>query len=201
MRKNALYKRLKLRILNSKLLDKLDALLAKPQSSINFFQFKYYRKISKQLSDPFTSPKCYWTLLKTLLNGRKIPCIPPLLHDNKFITDFNEKRKLFNSFFAKQCSLIDNESNLPLLFPLITEKSFSDVDFSVEDIKNIISKLDSNKAHGDDTISIRMLKLYGKSICKPYNIIFKSCLTQAFSHQNGKKQILYQFTKKQQAVC
>ena len=34
-----------------------------------------------------------------------------------------------NSFFAKQCSLIDNESTLLSLFPLITEKSLSDVDF------------------------------------------------------------------------
>ena len=114
-------------MVNSKLLDKLDALQAKLQSSINFFQFKYYRKISKKLSDPSTSPKCYWTLLKTLLNGRKIPCIPPLFHDNKFITDFKEKSEIFNSFFAKQCSLIDNGSTLPSLFPLITEKSLSDV--------------------------------------------------------------------------
>ena len=102
--KNALYKRLKQRMVNSKLLDKLDALQAKLQSSINFFQFKHYRKISKKLSDPSTSPKCYWTLL----NGRKIPCIPPFFHNNKFITDFKEKSKIFKSFFAKQCSLIDN---------------------------------------------------------------------------------------------
>ena len=34
---NALYKRLKWRMLNSKLLDKLDALQPKLQSSINFF--------------------------------------------------------------------------------------------------------------------------------------------------------------------
>ena len=39
-----------------------------------------------------------------------------------------------------------------------------DVDFSVDDIKNIINKLDSSKAHGDDMISIRMLKLCDKSI-------------------------------------
>ena len=38
--KNALYKHLKGRMVNSKLLDKLDALQAKLQSSINFFQLK-----------------------------------------------------------------------------------------------------------------------------------------------------------------
>ena len=45
--KSALYKRMKRRMVNSKLLDKLDALQAKLQSSVNFFQFKCYRKISK----------------------------------------------------------------------------------------------------------------------------------------------------------
>ena len=68
-------------MLNSKLLDKLDALQAKLQSSINFFHFEYYRETAKKLSDPSTSPKYYWTLLKTVLNGRKIPCIPPLFYD------------------------------------------------------------------------------------------------------------------------
>ena len=38
--KNALYKLLKRRMLNTKLLDKLDALQVKLQSSINFFQFE-----------------------------------------------------------------------------------------------------------------------------------------------------------------
>ena len=104
--------------------------------------------------------------------------MPPLFHDNKFITDFKEKSEIFNSFFAKQCSLNDDGSTLPSLFTLIIEKSLSDVDFSAEDIKNIISKLDSNKAHDDDIISIRMLKLCDKCICKPLNIIFKSCLAQ-----------------------
>ena len=46
--KSALCKRLKRRILNSKLLDKLDAWQAKLQSSINCFRFEYYRKISKK---------------------------------------------------------------------------------------------------------------------------------------------------------
>ena len=92
-------------MVNSKLLDKLEALQAKLQSLINFFQFKYNRNISKKSSDPSTSPKCYWTLLKTLLNGRKISCIPPLFHDNKFITNFKEKSEIFNSHCAKYANM------------------------------------------------------------------------------------------------
>ena len=43
-------------MLNSKLLDKLDALQAKLQSSINFFQFENYKKVSEKWSDPSNSP-------------------------------------------------------------------------------------------------------------------------------------------------
>ena len=140
--------------------------------------------------------------MKALLNGRKIPCIPPLFHDNKFITNFKEKREIFyfNSF-AKQCSLIDNGSILPSLFPLITEKSLSYVEFSVEDIKNIISKFDSNKAHGDDIISIRILKLCDKSICKARSIIFKSCMTQGMFPSEWEKANVVPIHKKNDKQC
>ena len=85
-------------MLKSILLDKLDALQTKLQSSMNISQFDYYRKILKKLSNPSINPLVYiyWTLLKTLLNGRKVPCIPPLFHDNKFITDFRELSEIFN---------------------------------------------------------------------------------------------------------
>ena len=35
---------------------------------------------------------------------------PPLFHGNDYVTDFKEKSELFNSFFAKPCSLICNSS-------------------------------------------------------------------------------------------
>ena len=44
-------------------------------------------------------------------------------------------------------------------------------------------------------ISIRMLKLCDKSICKPLNIIFKSCLTQGILPSEWKKQMSQQFKK------
>ena len=94
-----------------------------------------------------------------------------------------------------------NSGTLPPLFPLITEKLLSDVGFSVEDNKNIISKLYPNKAHGGDMISICILKLCDKSICKLLNIIFKSCLTQDISYQNGTKDMLHQFTKNNGKQC
>ena len=40
----------------------------------------------------------------------------------------------------------------------------------------VIQKLDSNKAHGQDNISIRMVKICSKSICTSLCKIFEKCL-------------------------
>ena len=40
----------------------------------------------------------------------------------------------------------------------------------------VIQKLDPNKAHGQDNMSIHMIKIWGKSICIPSRKIFEECL-------------------------
>ena len=112
-----------------------------------------------------TSTKNYWSLLKTLLNRKKIPCVPPIFHKNKYVTDFKEKIEIINSFFAEQCSLLPHRSVLK-----------SSCDFSKTDILKIINNQDSNKVHDHDMITIRVLKLCDESVYGPLNIIFKTCL-------------------------
>ena len=51
---------------------------------------KYYSRLSNKLLDSETSPKLYWSILKTFLNNKTISCIPPLFHNGKFIMDFKE---------------------------------------------------------------------------------------------------------------
>ena len=119
------------------------------------------------------SLKTYWSMLKTLLSNKKLPCIPPrLLQDNKYVTDFKNKAELFNLFFAEQCSIIDNSSELPSNLLKKTDKSISSVTFTCDDIATLIKNSDPNKAHGHDMISIRMLTLCGKTICKPLELFF-----------------------------
>ena len=102
-----------------------------------------------------TSPKSYWSILKTFLNNKKIPSIPPLLHNGKFIMDFKEKAELFNDFFTMHCSLVNNNSELPSVLTKKTCKLLSTVEFSTNDILQIIRNLNPKKAHGHDMISIR----------------------------------------------
>ena len=138
---------------------------------------RYCLRISKKLKDPMTSAKTYCSILKSLLNNKKIHCIPPLFHQNKYVTDFKKKAELFNCFFAKQCSIINDFSELPSNIYKKTYKSISTVTVTSVDIATIIQKLDPNKANDHDMLSIRMFKLYGKSISKLLELIFQSCIT------------------------
>ena len=104
---------------------------------------QYFAKIAKKLSDPNIS---YCSILKCFLTDKKVPCIPPIFHENRFIIDFREKAELFNSFFANQCSFVRNSSVLPTDFELFTDKSLSNIAFIDNDIGRIISSLDPNKA-------------------------------------------------------
>ena len=85
--------------------------------------------------------------------------MPPLKHQNKYVTDLKEKAETFNSFFAEQCSLMNNSSKLPSTFLKETDKFIPSIAFSSSDITRIIQDLDPNKVHGHDMISIPMLKI------------------------------------------
>ena len=63
----------------------------------------YLLKLGRKLTDNLTGQKTYWKIVNNLLNNCKVPRIPPLLVDNKFVMDCNEKASLFNTLFVSQC--------------------------------------------------------------------------------------------------
>ena len=67
---------------------------------------------------------------------------PSKLHENKFVTDFREKAKILNSFFAKKFSLINSDSFLPSELKTKMDNSLYSLRFSTEDILKI-NNLDS----------------------------------------------------------
>ena len=76
------------------------------------------------------------------LTGKRGPCIPPIFDDNKFIPDSREKAELFNPFFANECSLITNTSELATNYESLTNKSLSNVSFTDDDIGKIVNSLE-----------------------------------------------------------
>ena len=57
-----------------------------------------------------------------------------------------------------------------------TNESLNTTNFFEDDILNVIRKLDPSKAHGHYQISIRMVQICDKAICKPLHLIFSSCI-------------------------
>ena len=115
--------------------------------------------MSLQLSDKSLNSKKYWPLLKTL-NGKKIPCIPPFYHNNKFISEIKATFELFNSYFVGQYTPLVNNSQLSARFTSHIGSVLTSINFSVKQISNIIKKLGPNKAHGHEKISIGTMKLF-----------------------------------------
>ena len=125
--------------------------------------------------DPTTSLTACWSILKTFLNNKKIPCTPPIYHNNNYITDFKEKAVIFNNFFVKQCTIVNNTTQLATDSLKRINNCLSTNSFTKDDIAKIIKNLDPNNAYSHD-ISIRMLKICGKLILKSLELIFKSCI-------------------------
>ena len=96
-----------------KLFNKVEYLQNDLKSLIEANKEKYYSRISKRMMNPLTSTKTYWSILKSLLNNKRIPCIQPLFHQNRYNTKYKDKAELLNNIFANQCSLINNSSVLP----------------------------------------------------------------------------------------
>ena len=122
--------------------------------------------------DPLTSYKAYWSILKTIYSGTKVPLILLIIIDNKVIIKFREKANFVNNFFASQCMSIVNDSVLPSKIIYRTENRLSTIIFKDEDVLKIIKSLDINKAHGHDNISIRLIQNCGAEVMKPLIIYF-----------------------------
>ena len=147
----------------------------------------YFDNLTEKLCDPKLNRKAYWSILKSFTNWKKVPIIPPLLINDHFVTKLNEKANYFNEFFVNKCSLINNHSKLPLNRDSVTTSLLSSVSIKESDILSILKSLDTNKAHGHDDISIRMLKLSSKSILKPLKLLFENCLRIGIFPDQWKK--------------
>ena len=115
---------------------------------------KYFYDLSWKLNNLRTSPRTYWSVIKSCYNGRNIPIILPLSVNGKIITKFREKANLFNKYFLSQCNLLPNDSKLPENQTYITETKLSSFDVETEDIYKRIKKLDTNKVHRHDEVFI-----------------------------------------------
>ena len=136
----------------------------------------YIKRHSDKLCDPNSGSKIFWSSYKKLLNTKKNTNIPPICVEQNFISNFKEKAKIFNKYFAKQCQPLENNSNLPGHITHITNNRLETVKIEENDIIEIIRKLNPKKAHGVDEISIAILKMCPHEIAVPLKMIYTKAI-------------------------
>ena len=154
---------------------RLDGIRAECSNAILIAKETFLKRQGAKLSDPALGQKAYWKLFNTFLNKCKIPRIPPLFYNNKFITDFKEKATIFNTYFASQCTLFYNDSQLPRM-TYFTRNRMSTFVITENEIATILQGLNITKSTGPDNISANMLKLCGPDLSIPLKIIFDNIL-------------------------
>ena len=157
--------------------EKLEAKAAYCTEQIMKAKNDYTQRMTNKLNDPKAAPKTYWSILNRFLYNKKIPVIPPLLVNGKFVLNFCTKANLFNDFFASICTPINNGSTMP---PFAYKNNVRINSFLINhnDISLIIKNLDSNKAHGCDNILIKIIQICGKSIALPLKLPFKTAFKE-----------------------
>ena len=71
----------------------LDAFRIECQTEVGTAKLVYLTNIGNKVSKPGTSQKSYWKIIN------RVPKIPPLLVNNRFILDCREKAKHFNDYY------------------------------------------------------------------------------------------------------
>ena len=87
--------------------------------------------------------------------------------------------------------MIDNNSAIPANTSFITEKKWSTFEICLGKIAIIVRSLDPNKAHGQDKISIRMIKICASLILKPLAILFRTATRVVVFLNDGRKLTYY----------
>ena len=101
---------------------------------------KNHFQLSLDLSHPVTRGNTYWTVLKTIYNGKKVPLIPLLVVNNQLITDLWGKASFWKLDFGEQCKPVKNGSPiLPKTYRLCDTKNLS-IYFEDQDILRFIQK-------------------------------------------------------------
>ena len=133
--------------------------------------------------------KVFWKIVKYFVKGQKYSTIPPLVSNyngkNTFYVTNQEKADHLNDYFVSISSVNDTGATLPTM-PLKTDRLLNNLNVTEQEIQDVISTLNINKACGHDLISHKMLKNTVQSVAKPLCLLFNRSLNEGLYPDNWK---------------
>ena len=124
------------------------------------------KKINCLLSNPSTSVKKWWNIIKSYYGIKAGISVSPLQEGDSYIFDPKEKADVFNDYFISQTYLPANRVQLPTLAQQ-TNSGLSNISVIEDEVFILLNQLDVSKACGADGVSNRMLKLCMNGLGKP----------------------------------
>ena len=174
--RNRLYKRYKKKK-TSALFDKFKQLRNKVTSNLRKAKQEYIRSLAYKLKTSNLSLQDYWRTLKSFIKPSQTSTIPPLFHENAYISDTNEKANLINNFFAEQSVLDDQLATLPDSVDN-GGPSLDSIVFTPTEVKDILNTLKLGKASGPDNVNNRILKEAAVPLSDPLCDLFNYSMSK-----------------------
>ena len=194
-RKHMVYKKFNSRGRNPADWERIRILRNETTRIVDAAKDNYFKSLGHKLTDTKTGIKAYWQTINKIPNKNEVTCIPPLLEDDVFVTNFQTKAAIFNEYFVQQCSLINNSSQLPALISK-TSSVFEKISIDSAKILSLIRCFNTNKARGWDDLSISMIKS-DHSIVRPLCLIYDRCIESGQYPQTWKKANVLPIHKKE----
>ena len=154
-------------------------------------RLQYLERVQDSLSN---SPKSFWSYHKHILRSKNSPSSNT--YNNVTATTPNKKAELFNEYFASVFlpKSSTNNRKLDCMNPKTFEE-ISSIEISECEVEHYLNNLDTSKAYGPDGIPPRLLKECSKEISSSLCSLFNKSSQVAFQ-ESGRKQTLYQFTRR-----
>lgn len=141
---------------------------------------KFYSNINESLNElKSINSKMYWKTINCLLKAEspsnELPPLKDPSDNDNLLYEGREKADLLNRYFCSITNLDDNNKVLPE-FDDRGINVLSNIVVEEEEIVDIISTLDGNKAVGPDKISNKMLIAVKREVSKPLCLLFNKSL-------------------------
>ncbi|CAC5379360.1 unnamed protein product [Mytilus coruscus] len=131
----------------------------------------FYASLNENLDEiKQANPKQYWKIINMhIKSDRPVHDVPPLKDPNQnynLAYESSERSEILNKYFCSIANLENPDKDLPVFNDRCAD-FLSSIVVSEQDVYDIISTLDVNKAVGTDIISNRMLLAVRNQISKP----------------------------------
>ncbi len=130
----------------------------------------FEKEVAKRSKD---NPKAFWKYVNTKLKYKDNVAD---LNTNAGIASSDQQKAKALSDFYKQVFTQEDTSNMPHFEPRRCDSVLEDVEFTVDDVKELLQDLNVNKSQGPDLLHPRLLFEARNEIAKPLFLIFRMSL-------------------------